>query len=572
MLSTTLEGIVGTTYTGALPHDVMAPFMCATTNDPSYFTAAFDFAQFDSSQYGLISEAHASGVERFAKGFIPDAVNDRIGRLDKTSLHRKFHIQAESYRRPLRYKANKIIADAAGVKSGELTTQLRNTATNKAHTDEVIMKFNNKSIRKIRIKSENIIGDDKNIVFAMDDGKPLTEEVAKLLVSVARDVANENHMELSAKRTVVGNIVTEHIKIFVARGYIMQDVFLDSFASEKNSFRGMSYVDRLNTIYDIFMTMLIRSAQSPSLMELMINDMYMLDGLKSGRVTFIPTIGVLFGLGGPEILLGAPEIRGMARFVHRFDVEYFNVISDLYSTLRENSGGKKFASDLTNESGDGLVDRFWLNHFVRKNNYNVMGDSRIAGKQRLLDLTPERCNRRLTDMVLETVKEPLIQVMNDTVSLINIIQRGKLTKHSKPKYHYTNWFLFEFKQPRGVSPYLAADDGVQLVHSIVGLADRNTSMPESVEPVNRLLRKYPHKHPSYIGGIDVLGVLSEIDAGIWGDCLRALDFAEEIIQPLISVVDSVMFRYLHERNVTSTSLYDNTSRTYDLSEIGRAHV
>ncbi|AAQ83562.1 VP1 [Liao ning virus] len=565
-LASTLEGIVGTTYTGALPHDVMAPFMCATTNDPSYFAAAFDFAQFDSSQYGRISDAHADGVRRFADKFTGDDVNDAKGRLDFMSLRSKFIIQSESYRRPLKYKSKGIIAEASGVKSGELTTQLRNTATNKGHTDEVLIKFNQLSRRKIRIKSENIIGDDKNIVFSLEDGRPLDSTTAKLLIEVARDVAQENHMELSAKRTVVGNCVTEHIKIFVARGFIMQDVFLDSFASEKNSLRAMSYADRLNTIYDIFMTMLIRFAQAKPLMDLMVNDMCLMDGLKSGRVTFIPTLGTLFAIGGPEMLVGAPEIRGMARFMHRFDNEYFSVMNDLYATLRDNSGGKKFIDDLTGSATDDLVNDFWVKHFKRKNDYDVSLDTRITNKRQLQNLIPENCRVRLLKMVLDTVKEPVIQIMNDTMSLVNIIQRGKLTKYSKPKYHYVNWFIRPYNGVKYVSPYLAADDGVRNVHTVVGLAERNTSIPESVEPINRLLRKYPHMHPSYIGGIDILSALSEVDSGMWRDCLLALDFREDIIQPLLVLVDNVMFRYLHERNVTSTSLYDNTSRTYDVSD------
>nr|UJQ87629.1 MAG: VP1 [Seadornavirus sp.] len=562
----TLEGIVGTTYTGALPHDVMAPFMCATTNDPSYFTAAFDFAQFDSSQYGRISDAHADGVRRFADKFTGDEVNDAKGRLEYMSLKSKFIIQSESYRRPLKYKSKGIIATASGVKSGELTTQLRNTATNKAHTDEVLVRFNRISKRKIRIKSENIIGDDKNIVFALEDGRPLDADTAKLLIESSRDVSKENHMELSDKRVVIGNLVTEHIKIFAACGFIMQDVFLDNFSSEKNSFRAMSYADRLNTIYDIYMTMLIRFAQVKSLMSLMINDMCLMDGLKSGRVTFIPTLGTLFATGGPEMLIGAPEIRGMARFMHKLDDEYFSVMNDLYATLRDNSGGKKFIDDLTTSATDDLVSDFWINHFKRKNDYDVSRDSRIINKRQLQNLIPENCRIRLLKMVLDTVKEPVIQIMNDTMSLVNIIQRGKLTKHSKSKYYYVNWFIRAHSGKKFISPYLAADEGVRSVHSIVGLAERNTSLPESVEPINRLLRKYPHMHPSYIGGMDILSVLSEVDSGAWRDCLLALDFREDIIQPLLVLVDNVMFRYLHERNVTSTSLYDNTSRTYDVSE------
>lgn len=567
----TLEGSVGTTYTGALPHHVMAPFMATTTNDPSYFCLAVDFGQFDSSQYGEISKAHAAGLLAVRETMVSNTYEDSkdVRDLRKTSLHEKLRVQAESYSRPLFYKSNNVIAAADGVKSGELTTQLRNTVTNQAHTALTLLRYNKLDNRNIELISENIIGDDKVMVLRMIDGMPYDNDVGKKLIEVATAVASENHMQLSPKRTVCGNNIVEHIKIFVAGGYIMQDVFLDSVTSEKNTFRGMSYIERLTTIYDIYMTMLIRFAQCEPLMEMLKRDIIIMDGIKSGNYTFIPTVKMLAAVGGPEMSFRAPEIRGMGRFFHVYNQPRYEVINKLYATMKSRKGTEKFLRTVMTEiSKKKMVSEVWLQHFKRRNDFDIETYDHL-NKGLVSELIPEQCERKLVRMLGSTIKEPVIGIMNDNAVMMQMFSRGNVGRRLNPpleqKFLYTPWFIHELPASGVTSPYLASDRGVRCVHKLIGLAEINATIQDPVEPMNRLLRLRPKTHPSYVSGSDVLSVLSEFDSANWRDVLRAMDFNDSIGSEVMSLAERTIHNYIRDKDLHAGSIFDNTSRTYDTS-------
>lgn len=567
----TLEGSVGTTYTGALPHHVMAPFISACTNDPSYFSLAVDFGQFDSSQYGAIARAHAEGILKVREGYVSDTESDchAVKDLRLTSMHEKLRVQAESYSRPLFYKSNGVIAAADGVKSGELTTQLRNTITNQAHTEAMLVRYNALENRNVELVSENIIGDDKVMVLRMSDGRPYDNNVGSKLISVATSVAEENHMQLSSKRTVCGNNAVEHIKIFVAGGYIMQDVFLDSVTSEKNTFRGMSYIERLTTIYDIYMTMLIRFAQCDDLMKMMKQDLLLMDGIKAGIYTFMPTVKMLAAIGGPEMLFTAPEIRGMGRFMQRNNTDSYDIINQLYATMKSRGGVDRFMTSVIDKVIiEGMVSPTWMEHFRRKNSYDITQHKRYT-QGRVGELLPEYCEKHLARMLSATVKEPVIAIMNDNNVMMqmfgNDARYRRLKRPLEQKYLHVHWFIQPYKNTGVTSPYLGSDSGVQRVHKLIGLAGHNATLQDAVEPMNRLLRSRPRTHPSYISGSDVLGVLSEFDNSEWLDVLRALDFDDSVGSEIVTMAETTIHNYIRDRDIYTSSIFDNTSRTYDTS-------
>uniref|UniRef100_A0A2V0R901 RdRp n=1 Tax=viral metagenome TaxID=1070528 RepID=A0A2V0R901_9ZZZZ len=569
----TTEGRVGTTYVGALPHEVMLPMLAVTSNDPSYFILAVDFGQFDSSQHGDISKAHAEGVRMFASKYTPDRLTDDHDTVDllKVSQHKLFMILADAYEKPMLYEGQGIVAEAAGVKSGELSTQLRNTITNMAHSELVLTRYNANAKRHIRMVHENIVGDDKYGVFRMVDKQPIDEESARRIVEVARDIAEENHMVLSTKRTVIGNKVGEHIKIWVARGYLTQDVFLDSFVSEKNSFREMSYLDRMTTLYDIFMTMLTRFADVTHLMPLFMEDLISLEGVRSGDLHFIPTIACISAIGGPEMVMSAPEIRGMARYMHKFDVaDNFKTINDLVVTLREKGGSEGFKRQILSEIGSdsGLVDKTWIEHFKRKRDRPMNIFTTSQNDPTILKLTPEYVEERLTKTVVDTLDEPVSKYMNNNVVMRRLFTsefKGQLRKADEPKYQGVFYLLSDTK--RGItSPYLGADAGVQRVHEIIGLADRNANMTEPTAQLDALLRRNPGSHPAYLTGQDIFNALSRYEIGSWKFALETLDFDPSVAEQVISLVSQTMHRFLADKDVNMTSIFDNTSRTYDVSD------
>nr|WFJ61558.1 VP1 [Kadipiro virus] len=575
MPALSVSGRIGTTYEGALPHVVMAPMMAALSGSTKYAAVALDFSQYDSSLHGDISKAHAEGLRRYASLYPRDSNYDdaEVVDLTKVSPNKFCDITAKNYETPLEYESMGIVAEAAGVKSGELTTQLRNTDPNKAHTTLTFRRYNAKYTRKMDLIHENIVGDDKYIILVMTDGKPVTELDLKRFIDCAVDVAAENHLVISGKRSVAGNIKGEHIKIWVIKGYITQDVFLDSLVSEKNSFREMKYVDKLTTIYDIFMSMLTRFATTGPLMELFIRDIILIEGVKMGYLNFIPTVKLISAIGGPEMCPSAPELRGMARYMHDYDKDKFDTINRLFATLRERNGTEAFRRQILRQvredeilRNEPLVSPLWRIHFKRRNGIIVDNDLVADTFNDIKKFMPEYVDMKLTEDLISTLKEPVAGRMDDNVMLTNLFTLGKLGKYDKPKFKY-KFYLTEYKTTGVESPYLGACEGVRMVHKIVGLADANVKILNPAARLSALLRSRPGTHPAYLSGEDIFGILSSrVNAQqTWVTILELLDFSASVIPDVIDFCSKNMHRYLTDKNVNLTAIFDNTSRTYDVS-------
>jgi RNA-directed RNA polymerase len=573
MPALTLKGRIGTAYTNAVPHLVMLPIMAATTNDPSFFVICVDYKQFDSSQHGEIAEANADGIRDYSLKFPsePDYDNNDIMDLRYISMNKKLHLKADHKANELKYTNGDITAVAPGVPSGSLPTQVDNSITNRAATEETIEMYNKEYLRKIELICENVIGDDKCLVFKMSDGRAVTIEVMNDLVDVSKRVAENNHMAISAKRTVVGNNVGEHIKNWCARGYITQDVFLDSLTSEKNSFRELKYADKLTTIYDIFMTMLTRFADTKPLMQLMKQDIILLEGITSGYITFIPTVKTIAAIGGPEILFSNPEIRGMARYAHKFDeVDGFETINRLFSTLRENRGSEAFRSSVlkhVKKYNPDAISEIWINHFKRRNEATYTVEDIEGPYSDVKQYMPEFADSFLMKKLAATLREPVAERMDNNIIIKTIFEFGVLAKFVKPKFFQP--FFCEYFEANGyTSPYIGACNRVQRIHELIGLSKKNISVVEPTARLSAIMRQMPGSHPAYITGEDVFAVLSAKSDAVstWNRLLQLMDFTPGLIERVISFVQQNMHRYISDKDVNLTSIFDNTTRTYDISE------
>nr|UQK85227.1 VP1 [Banna virus] len=560
------QGRIGTTYHGALPHDVMAPQLAVTSSDDvSKICVAKDFGQFDTSQWGQISKAHADGVRSMKAHY--SMGHDNIVDLDlnDASFADLLEVTAMSYERPLKYKMNGLVCESAGVKSGELTTQTRNTTTNISHSTVALDDYNNRAYRlnlpKLELVTDNKVGDDSVEVLRVVDGSPLTPEIAKLYVNCMQDHADKNHLEISAKRTIVGNNVAEHIKIWVFKGYLALDVFLDSVTSEKNSFSNLNYLEQVNILYDMAMTLMIRYCSVQACMTQFCNDMKLLNGIRAGNYTFIPTPKIICAYGTPEICLRAPEIRSFGRYLP-IDEDEYSVLNDLVASLSTNKPKMDFVAQMFEQNGN-QVHGLWLDHFKRKNDVNPDGGG-IHISEGLKRLMPEYCERHLNELVYKTLDDKVIRDFTSDIIITNIC-KGKLSK--APKLAFFANFYLSLTGFNGVdSPYLTADEGVKNVHRVIGLSYRNTLSTSPTANVDRILRNNPGSAPAYLTGNDILGVLSDYPYQNWRTVVELLDITEPSATAIIEVATNQMHAYLADKDLNTANLFDNTSRTYDISD------
>jgi len=565
MHALTTQGRVGTTYHGALPHDVMAPEMAATTTgDTSFFAVAKDFGQFDTSQWGEISKAHADGVRSQQKSYTGQHVGLIPLTLDTASMADLLEVSASSYDRPLLYKMAGLVCESAGVKSGELTTQVRNTTSNDAHSTMALNMYNARAekvgLSKVQLVTANKVGDDSVEVYRVANGRPLTKEIAGLMVECLKDAADANHLELSPKRTVVGNNVVEHIKIWVYRGYLALDVFLDSLTSEKNSFIGLGYLEQVNILYDMAMTMMIRYGSVDACMKQFTADMKLLNGVRAGNYTFIPTPKIISCYGTPEIALTSPEIRSMGRYLP-MDTTERHVLNKLVATLSTGKAKSQFIDQMREQNGDYLHD-IWKNHFKRRNGVDPDGLG-IRISNGLKKLMPEYCERHLNEKIIGTLEERSVKEATADIILTDIIT-GKLAKAPRPAF-FCNFYLAENTAVGVESPYLTADEGVRNVHRIVGLSYRNAIATSPASNIDRILRNNPGSAPAYLTGNEILGVLSDYPMQNWTSCLMILDISEPALTSIAEVAERQMHAYLADKDLNTANLFDNTSRTYNIS-------
>ncbi|AGK29950.1 VP1 [Banna-like virus strain Balaton/2010/HUN] len=565
MHALTTQGRIGTTYHGALPHDVMAPELAATTTgDTSFFAVAKDFGQFDTSQWGEISRAHAEGVRSQKKHYTGSHVGLVPLKLDEASMADLLEVTASSYDTPLLYKMVGLVCESAGVKSGELTTQSRNTTTNDAHSTTALAIYNLRAEKegypKVELVTANKVGDDSVEVYHIIDGTPLTRDVAGLFIECLKSEADNNHLELSPKRTVVGNNVVEHIKIWVYRGYLAMDVFLDSLTSEKNSFANLGYLEQVNILYDMAMTMMIRYGSVDSCMQQFTDDMMLLTGIRAGNYTFIPNPKLICAYGTPEIALRAPEIRSFGRYLPLPHHEH-HALNRLVATM-SNSRAKQAFLDQMVEQNPVLLPPMWLAHFERPNGLNPNGRG-IRISNGLKKLMPEYCSQYLNETIIGTLDERSVKEATADSILTDIIT-GRLAKAPKPAFH-CNFYLSTTTRVGCPSPYLTADKGVQNVHEIIGLSYRNATASSPTANVDRILRNNPGSAPAYLTGNSIFGVLSDYPMQNWASCLEALDITEPSLSGIIELAQTQMHAYLADKDLNTANLFDNTSRTYNVS-------
>nr|AYN64407.1 VP1 [Banna virus] len=560
------QGRIGTTYHGALPHDVMAPQLAVTSSDDvSKVCVAKDFGQFDTSQWGQISKAHSDGVRVMKNHY--SMGHDGLVDLDlrDASFADLLEVTAMSFEKPLKYKMNGLVCESAGVKSGELTTQTRNTTTNISHSTVSLDDYNNRAYRlnlpKLELVTDNKVGDDSVEVLRIVDGSPLTPEIAKLYVNCMQDHADKNHLEISAKRTIVGNNVAEHIKIWVFKGYLALDVFLDSVTSEKNSFSNLNYLEQVNILYDMAMTLMIRYCSVQSCMTQFCNDMKLLNGIRAGNFTFIPNPKIICAYGTPEICLRAPEIRAFGRYLP-IDIDEYAVLNDLVASLSTNRPQMEFVSQMIKQNGN-KVDKLWTEHFRRKNDINPNGGNIYVSKG-LKRLMPEHCEDYLNELVYKTLDEKVIRDYASDIIITNVC-KGKLSKAPKLAF-YADFYLSNNSFNGFDSPYITADEGVKNVHRVLGLSYRNTLSTSPTSNVDRILRNNPGSAPAYLTGNDIFGVLSDYPSENWRTIVELLDITEPSATAIIDVATNQMHAYLADKDLNTANLFDNTSRTYDISD------
>lgn len=82
-----------------------------------------------------------------------------------------------------------------------------------------------------------------------------------------------------------------------------------------------------------------------------------------------------------------------------------------------------------------------------------------------------------------------------------------------------------------------------------------------------MLRSLPGTHPAYLSGEIIFGVLGARVGSMqtWVTVLELLDFSASVIPRVIDFCKENVHIYLADKNVNLTAIFDNTSRTYDVS-------
>uniref|UniRef100_A0A2V0RI23 RdRp n=1 Tax=viral metagenome TaxID=1070528 RepID=A0A2V0RI23_9ZZZZ len=581
-----MNEMVGSSYVDANPHTALAPQCVATASHRSLCSQALDYSTWDRQQGGRIAEAKAHGILRVADELFPNASTElyKVHNLLKASMRDVLFLWSESVKSSYRYKIDHSVVLVDAVRSGELTTQFSNHVTNLAALRKYHESYNlvkvPKGYKPIEMAQVNVFGDDLNVVLRTRDRKPFTLADMEGYHDHTFEKAAEYEFSISKKRSMMSNVITEHIKQYFKMGDVILDVMLSSMTSERNTFREQGYMNGINLIYDIGVTIMARYAQNDKVFEDIIASMPFLEGVVYRHGTqkyhFHPTPMHLLGSGSPEILPSAIDLRTFARIIttlgeHESDV--YDLMSSLNATLLSSAGASQFETQvrriLMDELGDGVVSPIWSTVFFRE------GDDPYDIQTKHVKLTPEGHKDYLVDRIISTLSNREKIIMN-SADIIEKVLSGKLKRvkryFSEIKFNLKNMPTTGLpnRKVNGVSelssPYRAADLGMRKVHHVIGLSSNNVKIPSSTESLSKLLHGY-----GLVSQADSAKILSAA-AGLGRSTTKYkqlgmdLGLTEMHASQFALRLPSLLTQYEVENASGSFTFYDTVSRTYDVSE------
>jgi RNA-directed RNA polymerase len=575
--------VSGSSFSDALAHKVLSSQIASTSGNTSYFCIAIDYSGFDQLQFGKIAEAKADGIRKYA--LTRSVENDSVDLSANVDLRYAtestvLNLVSESTASEHFYKIGDDIVRAGAVRSGQIDTTGSNHVTNDASSDVYIKAYNALHAIKIKLVSKNVVGDDLVMVCKRCDGMPLDQKVAEDIKQVIIDFSSKFHLTISPKRMVIGNNTTEHIKMFVHKGRVMQDVMLTWKNGERDTFRKNNFMERVNFLYDMVTTMGSRFTDLDYLIAEMFKDFNYIDGLNRGVFTFLPTPLVFMGGGGPEVLLRAFELRNFARRLRIVDNELFYTISKLCATMLSGRGKADFINTVkkqlilqaqTGKLGrNSIVSKIWVDFFARRNDINPDDFKYKAAFKKidtLKEFTPEGIEDYLLNRILSTVNDDLINIVNGGWMIEMIL----LNLLSKPDTMFPEieW-VFEGRDrldDMNITCYAAADVGMRMVHSDLGMSTVNIRIKEAVSAVDSVLKSLEDTVPLAINGEDVLKMCQAAPKGMVNEVLELLGFPRLIAESLGRRIPRLLAKYELEGKSSSFTYYDSMSRTYDSSDL-----
>uniref|UniRef100_A0A2V0RIE7 RdRp n=1 Tax=viral metagenome TaxID=1070528 RepID=A0A2V0RIE7_9ZZZZ len=354
---------------------------------------------------------------------------------------------------------------------------------------------------------------------------------------------------------------------------------LSSMTSERNTFREQGYMNGINLIYDIAVTIMARYANNDKLFEDMMINMPFMEGVSyhhgTQKYNFHPAPSHLLGSGSPEILPSAIDLRTFSRIITvlgDYESDVYDVMSSLNSTLLSTSGTTQFESQakkiLCDECGEEMISPLWGEVFRRS-------DPEYVIETKHTKLTPEGHKEYLVDRVVSTLSNREKLIMN-SADIIEKILTGKL---KKVRRHFTE-IKFNLKSipPTGLpdrringvselsSPYMAADTGMRRVHKYIGLSKSNFKFTPTTEKLSRMLKRF-----GLITQADSAKILSAA-AGLGRSATRYrqlgrdLGLTEMHANDFAQRLPSLLTQHEIENSSGSFTFYDTVSRTYDVSE------
>nr|UBN09121.1 putative RNA-dependent RNA polymerase [Callinectes sapidus reovirus 2] len=580
-----MNEVVGSSYLDAVSHDALAPQCLATSSSRSLCAQALDYSTWDRQQGGRIAEAKADGIMRAANELFPIAETSLtdIHNLLDLPMASILYLWSKSIQSHYRYKIDHTIVSVDAVRSGELTTQFSNHVTNLAALRKYHETYNTIKVpqgyRPIEMAQINIVGDDVNVILRTTDRKPFTLKDMQAYHDHTFDKASEYEFSISKKRSMMSNVVTEHIKQYFKMGDILLDVMLSSMTSERNTFREQGYMNGVNLLYDIAVTIMARYAQNDRLFDDIVSNLPFMEGVTYRHGTqkyhFHPTPCHLLGSGSPEILPSAIDLRTFARVITvlgDYESDLYDVMSSLNATLLSTSGTTQFESQvrkiLHDELGDKVVSPIWSTVFFRD-------DEEYEVQTKHSKLTPEGHKDYLLDRIISTLSNREKLIMNNA-DIIEKILSGKLKKvkryFKEVKFNLTHIPATGIpdRKVNGVSelssPYRAADDGMRRVHKCIGLSRRNLKVPSVTERMSQMLKSF-----GLVTHADAAKILSAA-AGLGRSATRYKQLGTDLglsdmhASNFAQRLPAMLTRYEIEKASGSFQFYDTATSTYDISE------
>ncbi|AAT11887.1 RNA-dependent RNA polymerase [Eriocheir sinensis reovirus] len=580
-----MNEVVGSSFLDAVSHDALAPQCLATSSSRSLCAQALDYSTWDRQQGGRIAEAKAHGIMRVANELFPNTNTNLsdVHNLLELPMSSILYLWSESIKSSYKYKIDHSTVAVDAVRSGELTTQFSNHVTNLAALRQYHETYNRTKVpqgfRPIEVAQINIVGDDVNVILRTADRKPFTLRDMEGYHNHTFEKAAEYEFSISKKRSMMSNVATEHIKQYFKMGDILLDVMLSSMTSERNTFREQGYMNGINLLYDIAVTIMARYAQNDKLFEDMMANLPFMEGVVyrhgSQKYHFHPSPCHLLGSGSPEILPSAIDLRTFARVITvlgDYESDLYEAMSSLNATLLSTSGTTQFESQvrkhLSEELGDNIISPVWSEVFYR----DEVGYEMVTKHNKL---TPEGHREYLVDRIISTLSNREKLIMNNA-DIIEKLLSGKLKKvkryFQEIKFKMSNMPITGLpdRKIEGVSelssPYRAADVGMRRVHKCIGLSRRNLKFPSVTERLSRLLKSY-----GLVTQADSAKILSAA-AGLGRSSTRYRNLGTDLglsdmhASSFAQRLPALLTQYEIENASGSFTFYDTVSRTYDVSE------